>query len=66
MFIKSIDTLKKLIERAKTKTGLKVDVNVIDKEYLIGKKTKKEELRDCKIKSDKTIPKWNYSVSPAF
>ena len=66
VFIKSIDTLKKLIERAKTKTGLKVDVNVIDKEYLIGKKTKKDELRDCKIKSDKTIPKWNYSVSPAF
>ena len=66
VFIETIADLKKLIERTKTKTGLRVDVNVIDETYSIGKKTKKEELEKCNIRHDKIIPKWNYSVSGAF
>ena len=66
VFIKSIDCLKKLIERAKTKTGLTVKANILNKEYKIGIKTKKEDLKNCKIKFDRAIPKWNYSVSPVF
>jgi len=66
VFIRSIESLKQLIERAKTKTGLVVAVNIIEKMYAIGQKTKKEVLKNCAIKFARDIPKWNYSVSPIF
>lgn len=65
VFIRSYEEFKKLISRAKTKTGLKVTVNDIDGEYKIGARGKKEDW-ESNIKFGGTLPKWNYSCAPAF
>jgi len=61
----SVQTVKELIEnRAKTKTGLKVFANIIDKTYQKGKKASQEFLENMPIIFDKQLPKWNYKVVP--
>lgn len=61
----SVQTVKELIEnRAKTKTGLKVFANIIDKAYQKGKKASQEFLENMPIIFDKSLPKWNYKVVP--
>ena len=58
----TIDTVKMLIEqRTKTKTGLKVMVNIIDKVYETGKKASKDFLENMQVVFDQFLPKWNYS-----
>lgn len=61
---KSVDLVKKLIEKAKTSKGLKVVANVMNKVYETGKKVKKEFKENMKIMFDKILPKWNYRVIP--
>lgn len=65
VFIRTFDELSKLISRAKTKTGLTVTVNKIDKEYKKGMRGKKEDWEGG-IKFSDVLPKWNYSVAPCF
>ncbi len=61
----SVQTVKRLIEqRAKTKTGLKVVVNIIHKVYETGKKASKEFLDNIPIVFDEFLPKWNYVAIP--
>ena len=61
----SVRTVKELIEnRAKTKTGLKVFANIIDKAYQKGKKASQEFLENMPIIFDKSLPKWNYKAIP--
>jgi len=58
-------TIKQLIEqRAKTRTGLRVVVHIIDKEYETGKKAKQEFIDNMPIVFDKILPKWNYMAIP--
>ncbi len=59
------DQVKKLIERTKTKTGLKVTANIVEKTYKIGVKTAKKLLDCINIKYDEEVPGLNYSVSPS-
>jgi hypothetical protein len=66
VFIKSINQLMGLASRAKTKTGLTVDVCQMTNEYEIGKRATEEDVKRCNINFSETLPKWNYSVSPAF
>jgi hypothetical protein len=61
----SVQTVKELIEnRAKTKTGLKVFANIIDKAYQKGKKASQEFRENMPIIFDESLPKWNYKVVP--
>jgi hypothetical protein len=65
VLLDTVDTVKTLIEqRVKTKTGLKVVANVIDKVYVTGKKAAKEFLENMTTIFDKFLPKWNYSFRP--
>ena len=67
VLLDTVDTVKTLIEqRAKTKTGLKVVANIIDKVYLTGKKASKEFLDNMTTIFDQFLPKWNYSFLPQF
>jgi len=61
----SVQTVKELIEsRAKTKTGLKVFANILDKEYQIGNKASDEFRNNIPIIFDELLPKWNYQAVP--
>ncbi len=51
---------KEAIERTKTTKGLKVKVNITNKEYEAGKKASEFFKENCPIKFDEKLPKWNY------
>ena len=58
------DMAKQLIEKTKTKAGLKVSVSIIDKVYEIGKKASKGFKDSMKIKFDEILGLWNYKAIP--
>ncbi len=58
------DMAKQLIEKTKTKAGLKVSVSIMDKVYELGKKASKGFKESMKIKFDETLSLWNYKAIP--
>ena len=60
----SINLVKDLIERAKTKTGLKVFAHIIDKVYEKGKKVSDDFKKNMSVIFDDCLPKLNYRVIP--
>ena len=59
----NITSLKMLgyhIKRTKTKTGLKVIVNISKKEYRTGRKIKEGFNEAMPIEFDEYLPQWNY------
>ena len=60
-----VQTVKELIEnRAKTKTGLKVFAQIIDKAYKTGKKASEKFRENMPIVFDEFLPRWNYKAVP--
>jgi hypothetical protein len=60
----SVDLVKDLMAKATTKTGLEVNVSILDKVYATGRKvaaTFKEQMR---VIFDDALPQWNYRVLP--
>jgi hypothetical protein len=60
----SVELVKTLMANTTTKTGLTVDVRVLDKVYATGRKvaaTFKEQLR---VVFDAQLPQWNYTIPP--
>jgi hypothetical protein len=64
VMLETHEQAKKLIEKASTKTGLRVTSNIIDKTYKIGLVTAKKLLEKINIKYDDVIPGLNYSINP--
>lgn len=64
VIFESVDIVKQLIGKTKTKMGLKVMVNVIEKIYQTGKKTAANFKENMKIVFDEYLPKWNYRALP--
>lgn len=62
--LNTIAEAKSRIESAKTKTGLTVIADVIQKTYETGKKIAKNVISDIKIKFGDSVPKLNYTISP--
>jgi hypothetical protein len=60
----SIELVKKLIEKTKTSTGLKVTVQIIDKVYKTGRKVADDFKQTLRIVFDEFLPQWNYTVVP--
>jgi hypothetical protein len=60
----SVATVKRLLERTRTATGLGVAVNVLDKVYQIGRKYAEGFKKNMKILFDDFLPKWNYRAVP--
>jgi hypothetical protein len=65
VFIRTFDTLKSLISRAKTKTGLQVTVDEIEDDYETGLRGKKEDWEGS-VKLGDILPQWNYACAPVF
>ena len=60
----SVELVKELMSKTTTKTGLKVDVTILDKVYETGRKVSAKFKEQMRIIFDDELPKWNYTVSP--
>jgi hypothetical protein len=61
----SVATVKRLLEKTRTATGLRVIVEVLDKVYQTGRKYTAGFKEDMKILFDDFLPKWNYCAVPS-
>jgi hypothetical protein len=61
----SVATVKRLIEKTKTTTGLGVVVGVLGKVYQRGRKYAEGFKKNMKILFDTVMPKWNYRAVPS-
>lgn len=64
VLLKSHLMVKELLEKTKTKTGLRVIANITDKIYSTGKGYAKGFKENMKIKFDEYLGKWNYRAVP--
>lgn len=60
----SHETVKKLMAKAKTRSGLKVFSSIIDKVYETGKTVAQDFKQNMKILFDEYLPQWNYVARP--
>ena len=65
MLFVSVELVKKLIERTKTKTGSTVTVDIIAGNYPTGAKAPPGFKENMTILFDDHLPKWNYRVIPS-
>jgi hypothetical protein len=62
--LNTVAEAKSKIESTKTKTGLTVTVDIIQKTYETGKKVAKDFMKNIKITFGNSVPKLNYTISP--
>ena len=60
----TVEIAQQFIERAKTTTGLRVTVRILDKVYQTGRKYADDFKHNMKIVFDDHLPKWNYRAVP--
>ncbi len=60
----SVEIAKQFIERAKTTTGLRVTVSILEKVYQTGRKCAADFKSTMKIVYDDLLSKWNYRALP--
>jgi 2-phospho-L-lactate transferase/gluconeogenesis factor (CofD/UPF0052 family) len=61
---KSVEIVKDLMEKAKTKSGLSMIVTILDNVYQTGRKVTEEVKQTMEIVFDEYLPKWNYTAKP--
>lgn len=60
----SIGLVKQLMEKARTRTGLRVVVSILDRVYQTGRKVAAEVKQALRLIRDDFLPKWNYRILP--
>ncbi len=60
----SHETVKNLMAKAKTRSGLKVFSSIIEQVYQTGKKVAKDFKENMNIIFDEHLPQWNYVAQP--
>jgi hypothetical protein len=60
----SIELVKQLMNKTRTKKGLKVFTHIIDKAYLTARKAEERFYKNSPIKFDKHLPQLNYVAIP--
>ncbi len=60
----TVEIAKQFIERAKTTTGLRVTVSVLEQVYATGRTYAKGFKQTMKIIFDDHLPRWNYRAIP--
>jgi DDE family transposase len=60
----SVAVVKQLMEKARTRTGLRVVVAVLDKVYETGRKVAEAVKQGLRLLRDDLLPKWNYRLLP--
>lgn len=61
---RSLDLVKRLARQTRTRTGLRVTVDVIKKMYQTGRKVAPDFKQTMRIVFDPELPKWNYTAPP--
>lgn len=61
----SLETVKQLMAKTCTRTGLKVVVESVDKIYQTGRKYAEDFKQFMTIAFDSYLPKWNYTAAPS-
>jgi hypothetical protein len=64
VIFESVQTVKELMEKATTRTGLKVFTTILDKECQKGRKVVEGFKANMKIVFDELLPQWNYTAKP--
>ena len=62
--LETVEIAKHYMEKAETRTGLKVEVNIIDRMFETGRKYALDFKEKMTIQFDKLLPKWNYTIVP--
>jgi hypothetical protein len=63
--LQSYETVLKYIQTTKTSTGLRVRACLIRKNYAKGEKISPSEMARLALIQHKTLPKWNYTLTPS-
>lgn len=66
VFLESLEMFRDLLRRAKTRTGLRVFVNLLRGVYDIGLKATDEFLEHPPVAFDQHLPQWNYVLAPTL
>lgn len=66
MILKSVDVVKSLIERTTTRTGLSVTVDILSQSYEAGRKAVEHLKSNIQLVNDTILPRFNYTISPAY
>jgi len=64
VIFESVEMVKDLMAKAKTQTGLKVFVAILDQVYETGRKVTQEFKQTMEIVFDDYLPQWNYTAKP--
>jgi hypothetical protein len=64
VIFESVKLVKELMEKARTSTGLRVTVDILDGVYQTGRKYAEGFKEDMEIVFDEILPKWNYRAVP--
>jgi hypothetical protein len=64
VIFRSVEVVKELMARTKTKQGLQVTVNVMDKVYQTKRKATDSFKENMPILFDQVLPRWNYRAVP--
>ena len=64
MILHSVDRVAELMRKATTRTGLRVDVTILDKAYELGRKVSQAVKESINLVRDTLLPRWNYRILP--
>jgi hypothetical protein len=61
---RSVELVQELMSKATTKTGLEVDVTILDRAYETGRKVAANFKEQMRVIFDDKLPQWNYWIPP--
>lgn len=64
VIFKSVETVRELMAKTTTRTGLKVYATILDAVYKTGKKVAADFKTTMRIIFDDYLPQWNYTAMP--
>lgn len=64
MILYSVELVAELMRRAKTRTGLSVAVDILDKVYKTGRQVSQATKDAVNLVRDSVLPRWNYRILP--
>jgi hypothetical protein len=64
VIFRTLETVRYYMSKTETKSGLKVEVRILEKVYETGRKCAAGFKKTMKIVFDKVLPKWNYRAIP--
>ena len=64
VILQSVELVAELMRKATTRTGLSVEVAILEKVYALGRKVGEAAKGAVNLIRDKVLPRWNYRILP--